>query len=55
MLSTRDPGGGSCRAMVSDVSMVKYTSMGQSFFSGGNTKQPRMKPPWKLAVYLNQS
>lgn len=33
MLSTRDPGGGSCRAMVSDVSMVKYMSMGQSFFS----------------------
>lgn len=35
MLSTSDPGGGSCRAMVSDVSMVKYTSMGHSFFSGG--------------------
>lgn len=36
MLSTSDPGGGSCRAMVSDVSMVKYTSMGHSFLSGGN-------------------
>lgn len=36
MLSTSDPGGGSCRAMVSDVSMVKYTSMGHSCFSGGN-------------------
>lgn len=36
MLSTSEPGGGSCRAMVSDVSMVKYTSMGHSFFSGGN-------------------
>lgn len=35
MLSTSDPGGDSCRAMVSDVSMVKYTSMGHSFFSGG--------------------
>lgn len=39
MLSTSDPGGDSCRAMVSDVSMVKYTSMGHSFFSGGNTKK----------------
>lgn len=28
MLSTSAPGGGSCRAMVSDVSMVKYTSTG---------------------------
>ena len=37
MLSTSDPGGGSCRAMVSDVSMVKYTSMGHSFFSEGTT------------------
>lgn len=34
MLSTSDPGGGSCRAMLSDVSMVKYTSMGHSSLTG---------------------
>lgn len=33
MLSTRAPGGDSCRAMVSDVSMVKYSSMAHSFFA----------------------
>lgn len=39
MLSTSEPGGGSCRAMVSDVSMVKYTSMGQSVCSGGHKQK----------------
>ena len=43
MLSTSDPGGGSCRAMVSDVSMVKYRSMGHSFFSGGDTRKDSLK------------
>ena len=37
MLSTRDPGGDSCKAMVSEVSIVKYTSMGHSFFPAGRT------------------
>lgn len=36
MLSTRDPGGDSCRAMVSDVSMVKYRSMGHAISSERN-------------------
>lgn len=43
MLSTSDPGGDSCRAMVSDVSMVKYTSIGQSFLSGENTHMQKKK------------
>lgn len=45
MLSTSDPGGGSCRAMVSDVSMVKYKSMGHSFFSRGDTQKDTLKHP----------
>lgn len=43
MLFTNDPGGGSCRAMVSDVSMVKYTSMGHSLFSGGKNNKKHME------------
>lgn len=46
MLSTRDPGGGSCRAMVSDVSIVKYTSMGHSFFPAGRTHIQYMLRLW---------
>lgn len=37
MLSTRDPGGDSCRAMVSEVSIVKYTSMLHSSCTVGKT------------------
>lgn len=37
MLVTSAPGGDSCRAMVSDVSMVKYTSMGHCLGPEENT------------------
>lgn len=47
MLLTNDPGGGSCRAIVSDVSMVKYTSMGHSVFS------EREKTKTSLNLHLN--
>ena len=40
MLSTSAPGGCSCRAMVSDVSITKYTSKTQSCFSGRVNTQP---------------
>lgn len=43
MLLTREPGGDSCRAMVSDVSMVKYTSMRQSLFTAGRTHVQNVK------------
>lgn len=43
MLSTRDPGGDSCRAMVSEVSIVKYTSMGHSLFPAGRTHVQNIK------------
>lgn len=50
MLSTSEPGGGSCRAMVSDVSIVKYTSMGHSFFSTRNTNIFLLKTPINTTI-----
>lgn len=58
ILSTSAPGGDSCRATVSDVSMVKYTSMGQTFVSRREkmrTQKHKLIPSCYITEYLNQT